>query len=147
MACDAAGTADGAWRADDDGARLPGDRRGLALRLFLRWQNASYRGIHVLFVMPGLAALAQGTMRKLFRPVVALVLLALWGLSLQQLVAWLSGGSARPMGGSIAMYLYWIVHELAWWWIVAVFLAILAVFVLEAPMWKMLTSPFRRLRA
>jgi hypothetical protein len=111
---------------------------------FFAGQNVGYRGIHLLFVVPGLAALAlapaAGAMRTLFRWLTVLVMLLLWGLSLQQLVAWLSGGSARPMGGSVAMDFYWIGHELAWWWVVSVLLAIVIRFVVDAPFWRALKS-------
>ncbi len=113
---------------------------------FFAGQNVSYRGIHFLFVMPGLAALAlspvRGAMRTLFRWVAALVLLLLWGLSLQQLVAWLSGGTARPMGGSVAMDLYWLGHELAWWGVITVLLGVVCHFVTVSPVWRSL--PWQR---
>jgi hypothetical protein len=106
---------------------------------FLVGENVSYRGIHLMFVVPGLAALAGGSSaRRLFRVTLVVVLAVLWGLSLQQLVAALSGGTPTPMAGSIAIYLYWLVHELAWWWVAAVFLAVLFRFVAAAPLWPAL---------
>lgn len=109
---------------------------------FFVGQNASYRGILFLFVVPGIARLAlapePGPGRHLFRIAGGLILCLLWGLSLQQLVAWLSGGTDSPMGGSAAMNLYWILHEIAWWWVIAVLLGVLFCFVAEAPLWRSL---------
>jgi hypothetical protein len=116
---------------------------------FFVGQNASYRGILFLFVVPGIARLAlapePGPGRHLFRIAGGLILCLLWGLSLQQLVAWLSGGTDSPMGGSAAMNLYWILHEIAWWWVIAVLLGVLFCFVAEAPLWRSL--PWRRAQA
>lgn len=111
---------------------------------FFAGENVSYRGIHFLFVMPGLVALATGRKRRrLFQVSLGVVLAVMWGLALQQLVAVLSGGSPSPMAGSIAIYLYWLAHELAWWWIVSLFLGVLFCFVMQSPIWLPLIR-FRR---
>src|ERR1700735_2335823 len=111
---------------------------------FFVGQNVGYKGIHFLFVLPGLYALAAapfgGATRRLFRVTAGLILLLMWGLTLQQLLARVSGGSFRPIGGSVAMDLYWIGHELAWWWVIAVLLAILFCFVAQSPVWQSLTG-------
>jgi hypothetical protein len=115
---------------------------------FFAGQNQSYRGIHLVFVMPALIALATEAqppkVRSLFRWLFAPLMLVLWGLSLQQLVAWLSGGTDSPMGGSAAMDLYWIIHEIAWWWLIAVLLGVLFCFVADSPVWRSLS--WRRAR-
>ncbi len=115
---------------------------------FFAGQNVSYRGIHFLFLIPGVVALASdppaGPIRSLFRMTTVIIFLLLWGLTLQQLVAWLSGGSPSPMGGSVAMYLYWIAHELAWWWVISVLLGILFCFVSTSPVWQDLFRLRRR---
>jgi hypothetical protein len=96
---------------------------------FLAGQNDSYRGIFFLFALPGLLALSAApsahTVRVLFRGVTIAVLFIMWGIAIQQIVASLSGGSADPIGGSVAAYVYWIVRELSWWWIVSVFMGVL----------------------
>lgn len=130
------------------GALTPAERGFLAIGVillcgcFFAGPNLSYRGIHFLFVVPGLAAMAlaspPGTMRVLFRLTLGLTLLLLWGLSLQQLVAWLSGGVDSPMGGSVAMNLYWIFHELAWWWVITVLLGMLFRLIADMPAWHSL---------
>ncbi len=110
--------------------------------------NVSYRGIHFLFVLPGLVALATvqapDFCRTLFRVTAALILFVMWGLSLQQLVALLSGGTAYPMGGSAAVFLYWTVNQLAWWWIVAVLIAVVFDFIGQSTVWRWLGSLLAR---
>ena len=54
------------------------------------------------------------------------------------LVAWLSGGTDSPMGGSAAMNLYWIIHECAWWAVITVLLGILFCFIADAVAWRSL---------
>jgi hypothetical protein len=109
---------------------------------FFAGQNLSYRGIHFIFAVPGIVALAtspvSGAIRRVFRVTLAAMLLVLWGLTLQQVVAGLSGATDSPMQGSIAIDLYWIVHELAWWWLIAVFLGVLFCFVGQSPVWPAL---------
>jgi hypothetical protein len=109
---------------------------------FFAGQNVGYRGIHFLFIVPGLAALALASapsaMRSLFRVTLGLTLLLTWGLTLQQLIAWLSGGLDAPMGGSIAIDLYWIGHELAWWWVITVLLGVLFRLIADMPAWHSL---------
>jgi|SRR5580658_69684 hypothetical protein len=133
--------------ADEAGFLVIG--AALVCGCFFVGQSVSYKGIHFLFVVPGLFALATapfpGATRRLFRTTAAMVLALMWGLTLQQLVARLSGGTARPMGGSAAMNIYWIGHELAWWWVVSVLLAILFCFVAQSPVWPALAGLSRRL--
>ena len=116
---------------------------------FFAASNNNYRGIHFLLVMPGLLALwrVADTARagRLFGGTVAATLFVTWGMSLQQLVAAVAGGSAAPIGGAPALYLYWILHELAWWWVIAVLLAVVFRFILQSPVWAVLRLPPRRL--
>jgi hypothetical protein len=105
---------------------------------FFVGQNVCYRGIHFLFVIPGLAGLAAEarSTRLVLGMTLALTLVLMWGLTIQQLLADVSGGTYHPIGGSAVMYLYWIVHELVWWWVVAVLLAILLCFVRSSAVWS-----------
>jgi hypothetical protein len=111
-------------------------------------ESLSYKGIHFLFALPGLYCLAaapfDGATRRLFRVTAGLTLFLMWGLTLQQLLARLSGGSFRPIGGSAAMDLYWILHELVWWWVISVLLAILFCFGVQSPVWQTVTGAARR---
>jgi hypothetical protein len=104
-------------------------------------ENGGYRGIHFLFVIPGLLALAEAPgLGRIFRITAGAVIFVMWGLTMQMVVAALSGGQAFPMSNSVAIYLYWIIHELAWWWIISVLLAILFCFIGQSPVWRLLTG-------
>jgi hypothetical protein len=104
---------------------------------FLVGQNGDYREIHLLFVLPGLMALAAAPgVGRLFRITSFAIVFEMWGLALQQIIAEISGGQALPIGGSSVIYLYWIVRELLWWGIIAVLLAVLFCFVAESPVWR-----------
>jgi hypothetical protein len=131
---------------DESGFLLIG--AALICGCFFAGQNVSYRGIHFLFAFPGIIALAlasaASTLRTLFRVTAVAILFVMWGLTLQQLVAWLSGGSYDPMRGSTAIYVYWIVRELAWWWIVSVFMGVLICFVAQSWVWLTLMAALRR---
>jgi hypothetical protein len=112
---------------------------------FFAVENGGYRGIHFLFVLPGLLALAEapGAGRIFYMTAVA-ILFVMWGLTIQLVVAELSGGTAFPIGNSVAIYLYWIIHELAWWWIISVLLAILFCFITQSPIWLALRKVVSR---
>jgi hypothetical protein len=107
---------------------------------FFIGQNVNYRGIHFLFVLPGVLALATSRTapraRALFIATAAAILFVMWGMALQQAVAELSGGVAYPLGGSAAVYIFWIVREVAWWWIIVVLLAVLLRFVAQSAAWN-----------
>lgn len=97
----------------------------LVVGCFFAGQNIVYRAIFLLFVLPGLLAIARGTTepgprRLLIGTAVAIVLL-LWQeffrLSLYDLPARLG----LPDGATFGLYaLFWLCRELAWWWAVAV---------------------------
>jgi hypothetical protein len=103
-------------------------------------QNDSYRGIYFLFVLPGLLALSTAPtthrIRLIFHGTAFAILFVLWGLTIQLMVADLSGGSSGLIGNSAAAYIYWIIRELAWWWIVSVLLAFLLCFITQSSVWR-----------
>jgi hypothetical protein len=115
---------------------------------FFASENDGYRGIHFLFVLPGLLALSTAQaahgLRAVFRGTVVAVMLALWGLTILQIVAALSGGSADPLGRSAAIYIYWIIRELTWWWIASVLLAVLFCFIAQSTVWRTIMGGLRR---
>ncbi len=111
---------------------------------FLAGQNISYRGIHFIFVLPGIFALSaaagEAWVRRLFRLTGYAIIFVMWGLALQQIVAEISGGTALPITGS-AVLAFWFVRELAWWGIVTLLLAVLFCYVAETPLWRTLMRP------
>jgi hypothetical protein len=62
----------------------------------------------------------------------------MWGLTSQLLVAKLSGGLAYPISNSVTIYLYWLIRELAWWWIISMLLGFLFCFIADSAVWRML---------
>ena len=113
---------------------------------FVGAQNLYYRGIHLLFIMPAMLALARGSgsasSRRLFGFTLGTVLFVMWSMTLQRDVVYLTGGPiASGDPGTVyapPVYLFWIFRELAWWWIVTVLLAVIYRFVLESPVWQSL---------
>jgi hypothetical protein len=109
---------------------------------FFAGQSSAYRGIHLVFVIPGLVVLATERMAgrswTLFRVTLDIVLVILWGPTIEQVAAALSGGWSAPMSGSLVMYLYWVAHGLMWWWIATVLLAVLFCFIARSPAWQLL---------
>jgi len=107
---------------------------------FFAGMNDSYRGVHFLFILPGMMALAAKPGGRVFGVSAAGILLLMWGLTLQGLVAELSGGVAYPMGGSVAIDAYWLIHELIWWSVISVLLGILFCFIAESSIWSTLKA-------
>lgn len=107
---------------------------------FAAGQNVAYRGIHFLFVLPGLLLLAgeaqQRSVRRLSAVSVLAILFVMWGLTGQQLVALLLGGSGYPAGGGTGIYVYWLMRELVWWWLFCVLLAVVLVFVTQSRVFR-----------
>jgi len=95
---------------------------------FLAGQNIGYRGIFLLFALPGLWSLAQaaggGFQRALFRTAIGLILFLMWGEFFRHLV-----DNLAPAPGP---FLFWLGRELAWWAVVSLLGGLLACFALES---------------
>jgi hypothetical protein len=95
---------------------------------FLAVQNIGYRGIFLLFVLPGLWSLAQAAKdvfgRTLFRSAIGLILFLMWGEFFRHLV-----DNLAPAPGP---FLFWLTRELAWWVVVSLLGGFLACFALES---------------
>ena len=136
---------------------------------FFAGQSIGYRGIHLLLALPGLLVLARSQSgprtRTLFRWAGYALIFNMWYMTVQLLVS----GARVTMGGSWASfnmwtmtsqqlmvagadsswtqfpgYVDWIIHELAWWGMVVVLLALLFRFIMESPTWRALLEAFRR---
>lgn len=90
---------------------------------FFTAQSIAYRGILLLMVLPGLAALAEGAARSMvpvMRSAVAAIIFVMWVMTILDVIKAaglnpLHNGVGSPIG-----LLHWLLHELAWWWIVCV---------------------------
>lgn len=109
---------------------------------FFAGQNVIYRGIFFLLVLPGLAALSRAVPAggRVFRWTAGAILLVLWTpfLNAALLAARLATPLQYPADGFRVFpgfdpgYALWLVSELAWWGVIAVFLAVLGTFLLDA---------------
>jgi len=95
---------------------------------FLAGQNIDYRGVFLLFALPGLWNLARAAggvfQRALFRAAIGLILCLMWGEFFRHLV-----DSLAPAPGP---FLFWLGRELAWWAVVSLLGGLLACFALES---------------
>jgi hypothetical protein len=106
---------------------------------FFACENDSYRAIFLLFTIPGMLRLASvPSTRRIFGVAAATTLFVMWGLTVQAAIAKLSGGLAYPMSESATLLVYWIVRELAWWWLISILLCVLVRFIEGSPMWRAL---------
>jgi len=100
----------------------------LTVGCFLARQNIDYRGIILLFTLPGLWSLAQaaggGFRHALFRTAIGLILFLMWGEFFRHLV-----DNLAPAPGP---FLFWLGREMAWWAVVSLLGGLLACFVLES---------------
>jgi hypothetical protein len=91
----------------------------LIVGCFFAGQSIGYRGIFLLFVLPGLLAIARvapdSVVRSLGRATAIVLVLLMWEQSF-----WTGLG------------IIWLVRELAWWWIVSVMVAFLLVFLADS---------------
>lgn len=118
----------------------------LMLACFLTAQNVLYRGIHLLFVMPGLLALARG---KGFRPHgpltvgCGLVVILLWADMIRRAI----GPVLRGLGLSETVVdavnaRIWAVRELTWWAVATMLATLLIALLLRAPATRELAARF-----
>ena len=113
---------------------------------FFAGQSVIYRGIFLLLALPGLAALSHDLPtrggRRLLGGTCALIVFVLWTPFLDACLLAVGltvkieyqGNPYDWFPNMPAGYLLWLASELAWWWIVAVLLAVLGSFVLATQM-------------
>ncbi|MBU6449181.1 MAG: hypothetical protein KGQ26_06090 [Rhodospirillales bacterium] len=109
---------------------------------FLAGGNNGYRGVELIFVVPGLAFLAdaaQPKMRALFRLTLWSVIFVMWQAFVQQLVEALFRSNTLSTGYGAVMCVYWIIYQLAWWWITIVFTATILCFLEESLLFRTLS--------
>jgi hypothetical protein len=118
---------------------------------FFSGQNMGYRGIFLLLTLGPLSALAATRVRPRLRRMALstsiIIVIIMWDGALtwrsgvpassvpqiDALVAWRDGIPTTAMGTIVAGS-FWLVREILWWRVVAVFAACLAVFALRSPM-------------
>ncbi len=113
---------------------------------FFTGQNVGYRGIHLLLALPALSVLAAagGATAGFARRTAWLIVFLMW----EGILNWHGGipefleTFAPPLGPNI-LFVLWLIRELAWWRIAAVFLGVIVCFLLDSGLWAHLRLPAR----
>ena len=106
----------------------------LIVGCFLATQNIAYRGIFLLFTLPGLFNLARagGTRHRSYALLIAGVLFFLWEEFFHHAVTELGPAMANVLAPVAAPLGFWLLREAIWWWVVARLAALLGVFVVTS---------------
>jgi hypothetical protein len=117
---------------------------------FFAGQSIEYRGIFLLFALPGLLAIARtgsGRGAAALARWTALIVVALMWKSFGWLVLlFVLFATDTPAGvRGVVTGAYWCLKELCWWWCVAVMLSIVLGFVVESPAGRAVLAGVRRL--
>jgi len=111
--------------------------------LFFVGSNYMYKGIFLLFAVPGLLALSHGSAlpraRAAFRGTCLAIVFVLWFLFIEWCIDVAGLGKQAPWLAGAVGYMAWMCDELAWWWIIMVLLAVLGAFVLNSELWAILS--------
>ncbi|MDR3538510.1 MAG: hypothetical protein P4L71_18585 [Acetobacteraceae bacterium] len=122
----------------------------LIVGCFFAGQNVAYRGVFLLLVLPGLLALRDRVEDRPLRRILALtigaILLVGWQLTARVLLGDALGGSYGEIARTRPALAVWLLHELAWWWIAAILLAVLLRFVATSQSVRLLRGGFARVR-
>ena len=109
----------------------------LIVGCFFAGQSIGYRGIFLLFILPGLLAMARVAtdvvLRRLCRAAAIVLVLLMWEecfrIGLESIFAHLD---TPPFADNLRIFTFWLARELAWWWIVSVMVAFLLIFLAES---------------
>lgn len=118
---------------------------------FLAGYSNAYRAIFLLPMLPGLLALARPhagmAAHRLLRWAPALLLYSLWAMATQHVIQY--AGKCFGWGdfGSWFLAADWLLHELAWWGLLLLCLALLQRFLLDSRFWRSLLAWVSQRRA
>jgi hypothetical protein len=118
---------------------------------FFAGQSVGYRGISLLFVMPGFLALARhaddkGT-RVLGDVTSVVIIFLMWGEFFRtNLLAALTRFHVGDRNVESAWFELWFLRELAWWWLISVMAAVIVDFLGRSEMGMFLSSALKRRR-
>jgi len=122
----------------------------LIVGCFFAGTNVLYRGIHFLFVLPGVLILWRGAgqeARSVFGALAVAIVVLMWSESLRYALVQISHvldlSAYRQQTLEI---LLWAIRELVWWWVISMLAAVLLALVLVSPSgrWAMRFWPMRR---
>jgi hypothetical protein len=96
---------------------------------FFAGGSIGYRGVFLIFTLPGLLALARSAkaaaLRALFAVADFLVIFVMWGEFLRLAIL-------RAIASPWVNFGFWLSRELAWWWIMGVMGGLLLRFALDS---------------
>jgi len=109
----------------------------LIVGCFFAGQSVGYRGIYLLFVLPGLLAIgrvaADSELQRLCRITAVILVLLMWEECFRTgLKAIFARLDTPPLYETLAQLTLWLVRELAWWWIVSLMTAFLLSYLAES---------------
>jgi hypothetical protein len=109
----------------------------LIVGCFFAGQSIGYRGIFLLFVLPGLLAIARAAadrvLRRLCHATAIVIVLLMWEECFRNgLAAICARLGIPPLFEMLSDLTLWLARELAWWWIVSVMTACLFSFVVQS---------------
>lgn len=108
----------------------------LMVGCFFASRNVDYRGIYLLLALPALIVMTRCddfAGRRYGRMIVGIILFVTWEEPCRLGVAALAGTLPAVLGNHLVV-LFRLVRELAWWWLIAAFIAILRQLFLDAPL-------------
>jgi hypothetical protein len=104
----------------------------LILGCFVMGQSGEYRAVHLLFVLPALIVLASvpGPARQRAGGTVWIILSQLWGDLVSAPLHDFVFPAVSTVATARAAEMLWVAREIAWWWTVAMLLALLSAVVM-----------------
>jgi hypothetical protein len=119
---------------------------------FFAGQNVGYRGILLLFALPGVLALAHSASdrrtRAVFRCTAGALIFVMWWMTFPQAIVYFGKAFSIPHQRQVLTYcVAWIVQEIAWWWLVTVFLAVVFRFAIGSAVGQAVFAALRPHRA
>lgn len=119
----------------------------LILACFFSAQNVAYRGVYLLFVLPGLMALASGgaggIRRMLTLAAVLILSLMDWDALWQCIDYYFRASGANESQLRLVDFDVWLVHEIAWWFVAAVLASLLLCLLSRSRAWCDLCATLR----
>ena len=100
---------------------------------FFAGYNIMYRAIFLLLALPGLIAMAAAAPNAFWRWLPLAVVYNLWAPTIQHLIQYAAKLTGSLYAGRLVITADWFGHELAWWWTMAAFIAVMLQLAATAP--------------
>jgi hypothetical protein len=121
----------------------------LIVGCFFAGQSIGYRGVFLLFILPGLLAVTRAApdlaLRRLCRTAAIVLVLLMWEecfrLGLKAIFDHLD---IPQFVDYVQIFIFWLARELAWWWIVSVMVAFLLSFLADSEIFQAVVGLSKR---